>query len=71
MKNPPKIRKRLSDRVFALLQRHQRIDDQLRQERQRLWADPQRISALKKLKLAIKDRIARMTLRAGPPSSMA
>ncbi len=71
MKNPPKIRKRLSDRVFALLQRHQRIDDQLRQERQRLWVDPQRISALKKLKLAIKDRITRLTLRAGPPSSMA
>lgn len=71
MKNPPRIGKKLSDRVFALLQRHQRIDDELRRERQRLWADPQRISALKKLKLAIKDRITRLSLRAGPPSSMA
>lgn len=49
----------MSDRVFLLLERHQRLDDQLRRARLRRFADPLEIAQLKKLKLAVKDRLAR------------
>ena len=53
----------MSDRVFRLLERHQKLDDALRRAQRRRWADPFEVARLKKLKLAIKDRLARL---AGP-----
>ncbi len=46
--------------VYRLLERHQRLDDHLRSAQMRRFVDPIEIGRLKKLKLAIKDRIARM-----------
>ena len=53
----------MSDQVFLLLERHQRLDDQLRRAQARRFADPFEIARLKKLKLAIKDRLARLLRR--------
>ena len=50
----------MSDTVFRLMEHHQQLDDRLRRAQQRRFADPLEIVKLKKLKLAIKDRIARM-----------
>ncbi len=63
----------MSDRLFRLLERHQRLDDQL----QRLQSmrrhdpsgpDPFEIARLKKLKLAIKDCITRKFQQSGAGS---
>jgi hypothetical protein len=48
----------MSDRVFLLMERHQKLDEALRLARHRKAADPLEVARLKKLKLAIKDRIA-------------
>lgn len=53
----------MSNRVFRLMERHQKLDEALRQARRRRWVDPFEIVRLKKLKLAIKDRIARLMRR--------
>ena len=53
----------MSDRVFRLMERHQKLDDALRLAQRRRLADPFEIVRLKKLKLAIKDRIARLMRR--------
>lgn len=53
----------MSDRVFRLMQRHQRLDERLRQQQATRWPDPFAVAKLKKLKLALKDRIARMSRR--------
>ncbi len=53
----------MSDHVFRLLERHQRLDSRLQQARSRQWADPFEIARLKKLKLAIKDRVSRLLAR--------
>ena len=50
----------MSDRVFRLMERHQRLDERLRNVQRLRFADPIEIVRLKKLKLAIKDRIARL-----------
>jgi uncharacterized protein YdcH (DUF465 family) len=58
----------MSNRVYRLLERHQKLDDHLRRAQSRRWVDPHEIGRLKKLKLAIKDRIARLSpnaIRAG------
>ena len=49
----------MSDRVFLLLERHQRLDEQIRHAGMRRFVDPFEIARLKKLKLAVKDRLAR------------
>ena len=51
----------MSDHLFRLMERHQKLDDALRQQQARRWPDPFAIARLKKLKLAIKDRLARFT----------
>lgn len=51
----------MTDRVYRLLERHQKLDERLRRELRRRWADPLEIARLKKLKLAIKDRLARFS----------
>ena len=53
----------MSDRLFRLLERHQKLDEELRAARTRRWADPFEIARIKKLKLALKDRLARMARR--------
>ena len=53
----------MSDRVFNLMERHQQLDEALRLAQLRRAADPFEIVRLKKLKLAIKDRIARLLHR--------
>jgi hypothetical protein len=53
----------MSDRLFSLLERHQKLDEALRSHQARRWPDPFAIRRLKKLKLALKDRLARLTAR--------
>jgi uncharacterized protein YdcH (DUF465 family) len=48
----------MSDHLFRLMERHQKLDRLLAEERRRRWPDPFQIIHFKKLKLAIKDRIA-------------
>jgi uncharacterized protein len=43
--------------VFRLMQFHQKLDSELRAEQKRRWPDIFRIQKLKKLKLAVKDRM--------------
>ena len=50
----------MSDRVFRLMERHKKLDSHLQLARSRRWQDPFEIARLKKLKLAIKDRVAQM-----------
>ena len=51
----------MSDHVYRLLERHQKLDDLLRRVQSRRGASPFEVLRLKKLKLAIKDRINRLT----------
>lgn len=50
----------MSDFVYRLMERHSRLDDELRQAMLRPAADPREIARLKKLKLAVKDRLTRL-----------
>lgn len=50
----------MSDRNFRLLQYHQKLDSELRSEMRRSWPSFTRIQRLKKLKLAVKDRLNRL-----------
>ena len=47
----------MSDRMFRLMERHQKLDRLIAEARKRRSAEPFEILRLKKLKLAIKDRI--------------
>ena len=53
----------MSDRFFRLLERHQRFDAELRDAQRRRWVDPLEIVRLKKLKLALKDRLSKLARR--------
>lgn len=55
----------MSDRLFRLMERHQKLDEALRRLQTRRVADPLEVARLKKLKLAIKDRLARFTAKPG------
>jgi len=50
----------MTDKAYLLLRRHQQLDDQLHRARTRTWPDPFEIARLKKLKLAVKDRLSRL-----------
>jgi len=55
----------MSHRMYRLMERHQKLDGLLALARQSRCVDPLEVARLKKLKLAVKDRIARMmSLRA-------
>lgn len=56
----------MSDRYFRLLERHQKLDEKLRLMQRLRLVDPFEVARLKKLKLAIKDRMARLLRRPGP-----
>ncbi|MBA3053684.1 MAG: DUF465 domain-containing protein [Sphingomonadales bacterium] len=53
----------MSDHVFRLMERHQQLDSRLRSALGRRWTDPHEIVRIKKLKLALKDRLARLMHR--------
>ncbi len=53
----------MKTKVFHLLTKHQQLDEALRVEQSRRWPDVARIMQLKKLKLAIKDRLYRASVR--------
>ena len=55
----------MSDRLFRLMERHQKLDRLIGAARSRRSGDPFEIVRLKKLKLAVKDRIARLMRRRG------
>jgi hypothetical protein len=48
--------------IFRLLTQHQRLDEQLRIEQSRRLPDVVRVVQLKKLKLAVKDRLHQLSL---------
>lgn len=50
----------MSDSTFRLLERHQKLDEQLRRAATVRFVDPFEIARLKKLKLVIRDRLARI-----------
>ena len=52
----------MSMTVFRLMQAHQRLDREISSERQRKLPDPFRLQRLKRLKLKLKDRLARLGL---------
>ena len=52
----------MSKYIFRLMNRHQQIDAALRHEQARRLPDFAKLQRLKKLKLAIKDRLATMTM---------
>ena len=51
----------MSDRLYRLMQTHQRIDDALRHEQRSHAASPFALMRLKKMKLRAKDLIQRLT----------
>ena len=53
----------MSDPIFRLMERHQQLDARLHLARARRWTDPFEIAQLKKLKLVLKDRLARLIVR--------
>ncbi len=52
----------MSDHHFRLLQYHQKLDEQLRGEMRRPWPSFARIQRLKRLKLAVKDKLQRLAV---------
>lgn len=50
----------MSDKAFRLLEHHQKLDSRLRMLQSLRWPDPFELARLKKLKLAIKDRLSRL-----------
>ena len=56
----------MSDHFFRLLERHQRLDGHLRRLQSARWPDPFEIARFKKLKLALKDRLAGFVKRRTP-----
>jgi hypothetical protein len=53
----------MSQNVFRLLSRHQQLDEALRSEQRRRFPDFTRLQRLKRLKLAVKDRLNQLTTR--------
>lgn len=58
----------MSNRTFRLLERHQKLDAALRTAQSRRWVDPFEIARLKKLKLMVKDRLAKLARATRRPS---
>jgi uncharacterized protein len=55
----------MTHNAFSLLMKHRRLDDTIREEAARRWPDVARIQQLKRLKLAIKDRLHLMASARG------
>ena len=50
----------MPDQVYRMLERHQKLDALLRQIQAQRWLDPLESSRIKKLKLALRDRLSRL-----------
>ena len=55
---------------FRLMQFHQKLDRELRAELKRRWPDVFRIQKLKRLKLAVKDRLQKIAIGRGGKSRL-
>ena len=55
----------MSNRVYRLLERHQKLDEKLRHAQNSRFANSLDILRLKKLKLAVKDRLAALARMPG------
>ncbi len=55
---------------FRLMQFHQKLDRELRAELKRRWPDVFRIQKLKRLKLAVKDRLQKSATGHGAKSRL-
>ncbi len=53
----------MSIRIFNMLLVHQRLDRELQSERTRVWPDVARVQKIKKLKLAVKDKLLSFSTR--------
>lgn len=53
----------MSDHTYRLLERHQKLDARLRALQSLRWPDPFELARIKKLKLAVKDRLAKLAFR--------
>lgn len=53
----------MSDRLFRLMERHQKLDRMIAAAHKRRFGEPLELIRLKKLKLAVKDRLARAMRR--------
>lgn len=60
----------MTERIFLLLERHQRLDGLLRTAQNRRFADPYEIARLKQRKSKIRDRLARQLPPVVRPSSL-
>jgi uncharacterized protein YdcH (DUF465 family) len=56
----------MSDRLYRLMERHQKLDRLIAAAQKRRLPDPLELLRLKKLKLAVKDRIAHALRRRSP-----
>lgn len=56
----------MSKLIFRLMSRHQQIDAALRREQARRLPDFTRLQQLKKMKLAVKDRLTALVIRRQP-----
>lgn len=52
----------MTSQIFRLLGQHQRLDEAVRREQRRRLPDTLRLQRLKKLKLAVKDRLRALTM---------
>ena len=59
----------MSNRLFSLMERHQKLDRAIRLAEQRRGRNSFEIMRLKKLKLVVKDRMARLLRRPVPAIS--
>lgn len=50
----------MSNQVYRLLERHQKLDAMLRQAEAQRGLDPLETNRIKKLKLALRDRLSRL-----------
>ncbi|WP_114521377.1 YdcH family protein [Altererythrobacter sp. ZODW24] len=51
----------MSERLYSLMEKHQKLDEKLRLAQRSVMPDPHEVGRLKKMKLAIKDRLARFS----------
>lgn len=56
----------MTSQIFRLLGQHQQLDEALRREQRQRWPDAMRLQRLKKLKLAVKDRLRALTMAPRP-----
>ncbi len=50
----------MPNQVYRLLERYQKLDAMLRRAQAQRWYDPLETSRIKKLKLALRDRLSRL-----------